>query len=144
MIAQRLNDPGQKRRLNKLQRIDPFKSCTDGKTLNKTKIEGSVNKMDSTFTGNPVKTVKRKRMISKDRLNDSNIYNSMDTGKENSTLMAKINDKIKQTIESNTFINKRQNTAETIIGRKSIPVVKMMSKKNKRGLSIVRMKPIKK
>ena len=100
-----------------------------------------VSNTETTFAGNPLKAAKRKRLLSKEKVNNSNMYELIGTFKGNTeALMTKINDKMRRTVKGSNIMNKSQNSS--VIIRRRDPESKKPVKARK-GLNVVRLKIVK-
>lgn len=132
----RASNPGQ-RRISRLQKT----THNENERMPENYSE-LVSNTETTFAGNPIKAAKRKRLLSKERLNSSNMCEMVETLKGCSeTLKMKINEKMKHGAKGNNQRNKSQDSS--VMAKRQPPEVKKPVKVRK-GLNVVRLKTIKK
>jgi len=135
---------GQKRRIDRLQRIAPLEQHSE--------IDDSVDgyselvsNTETTFAGNPVKVARRKRTISKEKTGASNIYELIDTFKDNSeSFKEKINSKLKLYQGLVAVRNQSLKSSGGVKQTQVIPEIRKPVTKSRRGLSAIRMRNFKK
>eukprot|EP00826_Nyctotherus_ovalis_P034556 TRINITY_DN2891_c0_g6_i1.p1 TRINITY_DN2891_c0_g6~~TRINITY_DN2891_c0_g6_i1.p1 ORF type:complete len:497 (-),score=128.84 TRINITY_DN2891_c0_g6_i1:95-1585(-) len=139
----RMPTAGQRRRIDRVQRVPPL----EAHSVIYDKVDGYselVSNTETTFAGNPVKVARRKRTMSKERMGASSIYELIDTFKD-SAEGPKAGSKLRSYQGAVPLRNQSHNQkgASGAAQKQMVPELRKPVK-SRRGLSIVRMRNIKK
>lgn len=139
----RVPTAGQRRRVDRLQRVPAL----EAHSVMHDKVDGYselVSNTETTFAGNAVKVARRKRTMSREKMGASSIYELIDTFKDTAE-GAKSGSKLKSYQGAAPARNLSHNQKKTsgVAQRQMVPELRKPVK-SRRGLSIVRMRNIKK